>query len=568
MTTMQRLQAPRWALSVWRYACGVAAVLALTVSLGSAQLAAPAPDPELGKRLYRQGILSSGQPLRAIVQSDVTLSGPHLACARCHGRSGFGSREGAALVPPITGPMLYQASAALPVTPFRTLYQDIQSPQVRTQVRASRLRPAYTEATLATALRQGQDPTGRSLAALMPRYNLSDTDLGHLNAYLRTLSASPAPGVTASTIHFATVVTAAVPTAERQAMLDVLYAYVRWKNADTTRRLQRSGTAAAWYEGVFPEAYRTWELHVWELHGPADTWRHQLDAAYEQQPVFALLSGMGVGPWQPVHDFCEAVEVPCLFPHTDLPVVEPSGAYTLYLSKGLSGEAQALAQYLHTSAASMPIVQVYRDTEPSRTPARALRQALAATGRVSLHDEVITARPNAEFWQTLWHSAGPAILILWLDASDVATLALAPDALRAVPQIYVSSRLLQASPAGLPQPLRDKMSLTYPFALPHHDSPHGYRLRAWLRSRGVEHTAERLQFNTHFTLSIADYVLMHLREHFVRDYFIEAIEHETENMPNPGVVPQLSLGPGQRFASTGSYIVRLSEQMLRVDCRR
>jgi hypothetical protein len=48
-----------------------------------------------------------------------------------------------------------------------------------------------------------------------------------------------------------------------------------------------------------------------------------------------------------VHDFCERIEVPCLFPHTDLPVVSPSGAYALYFSQGLTAEAEALARYLH-----------------------------------------------------------------------------------------------------------------------------------------------------------------------------------------------------------------------------
>lgn len=558
MTAMQRPDAPRhpWLRT---YACGMAAVLAVTVGLATAQAPSPQADPELGKRLYRQGILPSGQPLRALVQEDVALAGPQLPCATCHGRSGFGTREGTILVPPITGPALYQTGEALPSTTFSTLYQAIQPAPVRIQVRSPRVRPAYTDETLAIVLRQGKDPTGRMLAPLMPRYHLSDADLRHLSAYLQALSATPSPGVTASAIHFATVITDGVGSSKRQAMLDVLHAYVRWKNADTTRRLQRSGPGA-WYTEDFPKTYRAWMLHVWQLSGPPDTWRPQLDAYYQQQPVFALLSGMGMDTWQPVHAFCEAAEVACLFPHTDLPVVEPTGSYTLYLSAGLSVEARALAHHLHTTVPSARIVQVYRDTERSRTPARALRQALPAAGLVHLQDQVIADQLTSEFWQTLWHNASPAILILWLDATDIATLELAPDTLGAVQQIYLSPSLLQEAPTRFSRPLRDKTSLTYPFALPHHDSPHSYRIRAWLRSRGVQSTAEQIQFNTYFALSVADHALMQLGDHFVRDYFIETIEHVAESMPNPGVFPQLTLGPGQRFASKGSYVVRLSEQ--------
>jgi hypothetical protein len=69
---------------------------------------------------------------------------------------------------------------------------------------------------------------------------------------------------------------------------------------------------------------------------------------------------------------------------------------------------------------------------------------------------------------------------------------------------------------------------------------------------------ERIQFNAYFTLAVVDHSLMNLAGNFSRDYFIENVEHETEGTPNPGVFPNLSLGPGQRFASKGSYIVKVS----------
>jgi len=47
-------------------------------------------------------------------------------------------------------------------------------------------------------------------------------------------------------------------------------------------------------------------------------------------------------------------------------------------------------------------------------------------------------------------------------------------------------------------------------------------------------------------------------DNFSGEYLIETIEHEAETSINPGVFPRLSLGPGQRFASKGTYIVRLS----------
>jgi hypothetical protein len=446
---------------------------------------------------------------------------------------------------------------------FSKLYRAVKPLHVQTRVHDPRLRPAYTDETLAIALREGKDPTGRMLDPLMPRYLLSDADLRHLSAYLQSLSAMLSPGVTASAIHFATVITDGVEPTRRQAMLDVLDAYVRWKNADTTRLVRRSGLSA-WYKETFPETYRAWMLHVWQLTGPAETWHNQLNTYYRQQPVFALLSGIGMGAWQPVHDFCEATEVPCLFPHTDLPVVAPAGAYTLYLSKGLTVEAKSLAYHLHVTMASdktARLVQVYRDTESGRTPAHALRQALQAHGSLHLQDQILSDRLTPDFWQTIGQHAPPAVLVLWLDDADVATLELAQDALGAVQQLYLSASLLQGTTPWFDQGLRDKTYLIYPFALPHHDSPHSYRVRAWLRSRGVRRTHERIQLNTYFALSVTDHALMQLGEHLFRDYFIETIEHEIESTANPGIFPHLNLGPGQRFVSTGSYILRLADQV-------
>src|SRR6516225_2525145 len=82
----------------------VAAVLVLFVSLSSAQSPSTKLDVELGKRIYREGILPSGRPLRGLIRGDTPTDGSQLNCATCHRRSGFGSSEGGTFVPPIAGP--------------------------------------------------------------------------------------------------------------------------------------------------------------------------------------------------------------------------------------------------------------------------------------------------------------------------------------------------------------------------------------------------------------------------------------------------------------------------------
>jgi len=523
-----------------------------------AQMASAQADPALGKRIYRDGLLPSGQPMRAVLQDDIAVDGTHLNCAVCHRWSGFGATEGAAFVPPITAGALYHPRDLNRADLFRKMYQEVQPKTRWLRARDPRVRPAYTDETLRIALREGKDPTGRALDPLMPRYQLSDDDIGHLIAYLKTLATTPAPGIDAEVIHFATVVTDGVAAAQREAMLDVMHAYMQRKNADTDAKRKRAGFSL-YYKDEFVGAYREWKLHVWHLRGPGNTWRAQLDAYYRAQPVFAMLSGISTGMWEPVHTFCEEAEVPCLFPHTPLPGISSGGAYGFYFSKGLSGEAQALARYLAATQGGL-VVQVYRDRASGRVPAQALHQALHGNPNILLQDEALSrdAPLTAGFWQRLAQQDPDAVWVLWLDAADMDTLVTAAESLESLPQIYLPASLIPALSASWPPHLDAKLFFTYPYTLPDQTLPRRYRVRAWLRSRRLALTHERIQLNTYFALSIADHALVHLVEHFSRDYFMESIEHETENALNPGVYPHLSLGPGQRFASKGSYIVQLS----------
>src|SRR5260370_20663102 len=132
-------------------------------------------------------------------------------------------------------------------------------------------------------------PGGRSLDPLMPRYALDDGAMADLAAYLRTLSAAPAPGVDAAAIHFAMVVAGDVEPERRRAMLDVARAFFRSKNDDTRRQLSRPPVSPG-HRDELRQGWREWVLHVWELRGAQATWGDQLERSYAAQQVFAMLS--------------------------------------------------------------------------------------------------------------------------------------------------------------------------------------------------------------------------------------------------------------------------------------
>jgi hypothetical protein len=543
----------------------LASVPGISIAVAQGQSQTPQPytkrDIEFGRRIYREGILPSGKPIRAIVQGDVAIEGTQFSCAGCHRFSGFGSNEGGRIVPPVTGSLLYQARKLQRADLVQNM-QESRANSPPSSLRDPRMRPAYTDESLATVLRDGKDPSGRELDPLMPRYALSNEEMGFLMAYLKTLSSSPATGVDKSMIHFATVVTEGVDAEKRKAMLDVIEGYFRWKNAETKQALLKPGFSFMFKDSFLP-TYREWMLHVWELKGPKQTWFDQLKAYYREQPVFALLSGIGAGDWRPVHEFSEWAELPCLFPNIDLPVISPTGIYTIYFSKGLTIEAEALARYLYNRLGpghKSPIIQVFRRTEIESVPARALRHSLEKFGITSLQDLIIedTQRFAPPLLNRFMKSKRASIVVLWLEYPDLKSREVAEAFKIGADEIYLSYSLLKGMPPPLPENIRDKIRLTYPFILPHIEMPQLYRVRGWMAARGIKMAHERIQVNTYFALSVADHSLRRLVGNFSRDYFMESVEHKTEEVPNPGVFPHLSLGPGQRFAAKGSYMVKLS----------
>ena len=504
---------------------------------------AATPDPAVaaGRRIYLDGVLPSGKPVRGTMQGDVTFTGLQASCGSCHRRSGFGASEAGAVAPPVIGEFLYRPIA---VGAEQTGLRRSHGPGTR---------PAYTDETLARAIRQGVDPTGRAFDPLMPRFELSDADAAALVAYLKTLGSGPSPGVNEDTIHLATVVTPGVSEARRAALLDVLQAFLADRNVGSRLEDERK-VRSGWEMKRKYGAWRRLALHVWELDGPSASWRGQLEQSCRAQPVFALLSGIGSGDWRPVHEFCEANEVPCLFPITDQPVVAAADYYSFYFSRGLGLEAEALATHLRDAQLDGPVLQVFRAGSPGVAAAAAFRQAVAGAAVVVDRELAGVGPPQAAFWRSLLEGSPPAALVLWLGEADLGGLAAAPTGKTAV---YLSGSLLSDGTAGALPPLPAGARLTWPFALPPAAGTSPSRARVWLKSRGLGQVDERVQTGAFFAASLFNDGLKELHGYFVRDYLIERIEHMVDSSVTTSVYPRVSLSPGVRFASKGCSIVRL-----------
>ena len=501
----------------------------------------------LGERMYREGILPSGEPLKAIVKDDIPIESSQFTCANCHQRSGFGSMEGTIRTWPIHGAQLYAPLSKFKRIPMRGRAAGPGAEEV--------LRPAYTDETLARVLETGLDPSGRLLNTIMPVYSLNDRDMAIMVFYLKNLSTRTEPGVTDTTLRFATIVTDEVPKAARDAMLVPLQSFIN--NWRISRGMERSTRAEAYLQEGAASSLRQLSLVVWELKGPAQSWRGQLEEYYRKEPVFAILGGITTNEWEPIHRFCEGNRIPSIFPLTDFPVLEAAGGYTLYLSRGLAQEGEAAARYLH-SRSDLPkdlvVVQIFRTDRPGLALSKAFQRTWADLGHaVPENSALAPGEPlPAAFWKGLKARHSRAVFVLWLNETDFPDLKNLAGAGGMPAMVLASSSLLGKRMYSLPEQHRSSLYLTYPYSLPQERRS----AAAGMPAAADPDLSLETRMLPLFTLLRGP--LAGIRSYVHRDLFIELLEATPDLTAAQVPFPRLSFGTGQRYASKGCYVVRIA----------
>ena len=65
----------------------------------------------------------------------------------------------------------------------------------------------------------------------------------------------------------------------------------------------------------------------------------------------------------PYNNYAKAEAIPCLFPHTELPEIDNESVYSVYFNRGLTLEADVIAQYFKNQKPEVPlqsrIVQIH-----------------------------------------------------------------------------------------------------------------------------------------------------------------------------------------------------------------
>jgi hypothetical protein len=517
----------------------------LTARLGCAA------DASSAEALYRNGILPSGAPLIGQRLAGASVKGADAACVNCHRRSGFGTAEGQIIVPPITGHYLFR--------PASSTNDDMDYRYMPGYVNLKR--QPFTDQTLPEAIRHGTGRDGRPLNELMPRFDIDDETMTQLIGYLRGLSSTLSPGVTEDTLHFATITT---PDSDRTSK-DGMLAVMRQFFSDQNEYLHGGVKPMQSDRNVFYRVKRRWQLHVWELSGPPETWERQLHEHLASEPVFAVISGIGGRTWAPVHRFCESEALPCLFPNVDVPVIAEHDFYNVYFSKGVLLEAelisarlalpQSTAQVHGKSSADRRVIQVFQRGDAGEEAAAHLAAQLAATGKPAPFDRPLDsdATPGA-INQALTGIKEDDVLILWLRPGALASLpSSAPRA-----TVYASGLMGGLEHAPLPVAWRESTVVTYPVDLPVLRRVAMNFPLAWFNIRHVPILDERVEANTYLACQILADALSGMLDLFHRDYLVEQLENMLSRRLVNGYFPRLSLAPTQRFASKGGYFIKLS----------
>ncbi len=501
-----------------------------------------------GRRLYLEGQRADGSPLEGWRPGGERLRGRDMACVQCHRRSGMGTVEGVVIVPPVAGLGLFSpgrpASGHVPRRAAGMTLQD----------HAFRTRPAYDGASLGRALREGIGAGGVPFEPLMPRYTLSDREIAALSAWMRSLGSTPAPGVddaaSGGTLHLATVIAPDADPRQRDAMRAVLQHCV-------AQRSPQPGSGR-----------QPWQLDEWQLEGPQEGWRAQLAEHMRSQPAFALLAGVG-REWQPIHDFCEAEGVPCLFPNTD--AAGPAPYASIYLWPGVALEGAVMARQLAEQARPpRRVVQVFAQRDIGRFGAAALTAALPGVkqldaGFAGSLDESRARKLLASL------KAGDA-LVLWLAPADLRRFFAARPTPPAGISVLLSGTLAELDRASdgalIPPAWRPALRFTYPFELPDERLARMvFNLGGWMSGHGLAlaRDTERIQGNTYSACEVTARALYTMAGRHSRDYLLELVEDSYAGAVATAF-PRFTLGPGQRFGSKGAYWMRVgSSGRLEVD---
>lgn len=483
--------------------------------LGGISLAAHAlplsPSESAGKRLYREGVSASGEPIMARVgAADMLLPATSLPCANCHGADGQGRPEGGVRPPDIT-------------------WSRLSSSYGQQQVNG-RDYPSYTEGTLARAIQEGRDSANNRLDPAMPRFVLSMNDQRNLTAYLKRVADDLDPGLSADSLHLGTLLPRRGPLSEEGA------------------------TVAAVLRGCVARINEAGGIHGRQLRltildpGPDRASAEQaLERLIGQEQVFALIAPLAPALDTELVERLESAGVPLIGP-LSLQGSPQASRQIFEPLPGLREQLFALADYATSSLRVLqgPTLITYPDEPSQRLAAQTLGQYLQdhAWQQVRLQ-----AYNSAQDELPL----GSRSLFYLGSSGGFSRLAERLQTAGQVPYLFAASNQVAGDLFQVPSDFSRRVFLAYPF-VPSDWTLAGRLALTQLREHqglGGEHAV--LQVGAYSSMLLLSEGMKQAGRDASREKLINALEglHDFDT----GLTPLISFGPGRRQGLNGAHIV-------------
>lgn len=483
--------------------------------LGGLHFAADAlplsPSENAGKRLYREGVSDSGEPIMARVgAADMLLPATSLPCANCHGADGLGRPEGGVRPPDLS-------------------WSRLTSTYGQQQING-RAYPAYTEGTLARAIQEGRDPGNNRLDPAMPRFVLSMKDQRNLTAYLKRVTEDRDPGLTPDSLHLGTLLPRQGPLSEEGA------------------------TVAAVLQGSVARINEAGGIHGRQLRltivdpGPDRASAEQaLDQLIEQEQVFALIAPLAPALDSDLAARLERAGVPLIGPLSLLGTAQASRQIFEPLP-GLREQLIALGDYATRNLRVLegPTLILYPDEPSQRLAAQSLGQYLQdqAWQKVSLK-----AYDSAQDELPL----GSRSVFYLGSGGGFSRLAERLQAAGQVPYLFAASNQVAGDLLQVPSDFSQRVFLAYPF-VPSDWTLAGRLALTQLRERqGLGGQHAMLQVGAFSSMLLLSEGMKQAGRDASREKLISALEglHDFDT----GLTPLISFGPGRRLGLSGAHIV-------------
>ena len=479
-----------------------------------------------GKQIYVAGESESGAPINAIVSRGGTaISASILPCIGCHGDDGKGRPEGGVVPSDITWNKL-------------TATYGHEHAYGRTH-------PAFDERSVAVAIIAGVDPASNSLDTAMPRYDMSETDMADLIAYLQHIEDDFDPGLTEDTIRIGTILPMEGSLQGLgMAMKQVLDAYFKDINA--------SG-------GIHG---RNIELVVADYKSDAAQGAWQARDLLQQQSVFAMVSGYAAGIETQVAKLAEELEVPIIGPHTQLPQ-EGNGLdrHSFYLIGGLIQQAAVLARYGGSAkergsrqiAVVRPVGQIY-DLALERVQSEFEAKGETVTLPLMYQPPFFDATDVAQVLSVKGIDTviffGPAPDLKRL-ASEASELDWHPDLL--LPGVFAGKSMLEIS-----EQFAGRVFVAYS-SMPSDHTARGVQQFEKLHSdHGIDYQHSTAQISAYVAAEVLVEGLKRAGKALSREKLLTALESLADFQP--GLMPPISYNRSRRIGAFGGYVVILDLQ--------